>query len=613
MFKQLLEIRIARFILALFISFFVNPVQAQELDYGNLPEHPRLFLTKGQEKAVRNTIKKKKNRYLLEAHYESISIADQTLGLPPCKWPGEGHILSTSREILKRIFNLSYAFRMTGDYSYANRAEEEMLNACLFPHWDPAHYLDTAELTFGMAIGYDWLFDYLSEGSKELIRQSILEKAFLTAESSNGYKAGNNWNSVCNAGLVAGAAAVFESYPDQARERVEKALKFNPIVLNTYAPDGAYPEGYSYWSYGTGYQVMMISILEDCFGSCGELDKYPGFLQTGYYLQMMCSPTGHCFSYSDSEDKQVCNLFLLWFSKRLGDPSLVYLEKQILEKGNVNYGIESRFLPIILIWASQQDLDTISQPKMNVWSSKGTVPLFIYRSGWDNPEDTYLGVKGGMPSASHGHMDSGEFYYEKGGVIWAKDMGGQSYGTFYKNNVNCWDPSQDGDRWGIWRNCTSMHNVITVNEGRHLAIAFSDISSTIDSAGVRGCIVELTEALSLQLDSAVRTVRLSDDDHVLTIEDFVQAKKEEDAHIYWNMTTCAEGKVISQNEILLTSGKKSMRMVITSPSVVEPVVLSTKSPFSWDVQNPGTCRVGFKTTLPAGNTEKLTVKLIYNK
>lgn len=600
-------------IIVFFMFFSQVSAPAKELDYEHLPDHPRLILHKGEEKAIRATFKKKSNRYLMEAHYHCLSIADQTLTESPYKWPGEGHILATSRNILRRVVNLAYAYRMTGHFPYAKRAEEEMLNACMFPHWDPGHFLDTAEMCFAMAIGYDWLYDYLSESSRELIRKAIMEKAFGPADHYKSYRRTNNWNSVCNAGLVSGAAAIFEHCPEVARDRIEKSIEANPIVLASYAPDGAYPEGYSYWSYGTGYQVILLTILEEVFGSCAGLDMYPGFLNTGYFLQMMCSPTGHCFSFSDSGDQQLCNLMLFWFSRRLKDPSLVFLEKQLLGKGNVNYGIEDRFLPLMLTWASKQNLDEIPTPSRHVWTNEGTVPLFIYRSGWDNSEDTYLGIKGGRPDYSHGHMDSGEFYFEKGGVIWAKDMGGQSYGTFYKNNVRCWDFSQDGDRWGIWRNCTLMHNTITVNEGRHLACANTKITDIIDSPDAKGCRLNLSQALSLQLDSAIRTVILTGGDTILEIEDLLWTKPDADASVYWNMTTCADARIVSDREILLYSGKKSMRLLVESPEDVETVILSTKSPFSWDIANPGTCRVGFKTKIQASSFSTIRVKLVYGQ
>lgn len=138
------------------------------LDYGRLPSHPRLFMRAGDEKAIKKMLKSKENRYLLESHYHCFDIADKALSSPVFKWPGEGHILSTSRNTLCRIINLCYAYRMTGSVAYAKRAEEELLNVCVtFPHWDPDHWLDTAEMMTAVAIGYDWLFDFLEDDARQ--------------------------------------------------------------------------------------------------------------------------------------------------------------------------------------------------------------------------------------------------------------------------------------------------------------------------------------------------------------------------------------------------------------------------------------------------------------
>ncbi len=54
--------------------------------------------------------------------------------------------------------------------------------------------------------------------------------------------------------------------------------------MAAFAPEGSYPEGPGYWSYGTSYNVLLISVLESALGSCFGLDHAPGFDQTGAYL-----------------------------------------------------------------------------------------------------------------------------------------------------------------------------------------------------------------------------------------------------------------------------------------------------------------------------------------
>jgi len=62
-------------------------------------------------------------------------------------------LLAISRIALKRIYYLSYAYRMTGERKYALRAEQEMLAVSRFTDWNPTHFLDVGEMVMALAIG----------------------------------------------------------------------------------------------------------------------------------------------------------------------------------------------------------------------------------------------------------------------------------------------------------------------------------------------------------------------------------------------------------------------------------------------------------------------------
>ena len=99
---------------------------------------------------------------------------------------------------------------MTGEDKYRLRAEQEMVSVCSFGDWNPSHFLDVGEMTMAVAIGYDWLFDKLSPETRRVVRESILQKGFAPSNDKqyNWFlKAENNWNQVCNTGLVYGALA----------------------------------------------------------------------------------------------------------------------------------------------------------------------------------------------------------------------------------------------------------------------------------------------------------------------------------------------------------------------------------------------------------------------
>lgn len=194
--------------------------------------HPRLLLLKNQEQALLQEVTQ--NPHKRKLHDAIIGQCDSMIPLQPITRTLQGRrLLQQSREFLKRIFYLSYAYRTTGNFAYAHRAETEMLAVAAFSDWNaPQHFLDAAEMATGMAFGYDWLYHLLSPQSKSKIAQSIIEfalKPSLQPAYNKWLQYENNWNQVCNAGLLVGALAVYEQVPELAEtisKEVLKALRY---------------------------------------------------------------------------------------------------------------------------------------------------------------------------------------------------------------------------------------------------------------------------------------------------------------------------------------------------------------------------------------------------
>ena len=195
-----------------------------------VPSHPRILLLKGEEKALKKQINA--DPYWKEIHTELLLEADRIVELPVNQRIKIGkRLLHVSRENLRRVFDLSYAYRITGQKKYALRAEQEMLAAAAFSDWNPSHFLDVGEMTMALAIGYDWLYDRLPASSRETIRKAIIEKglkASLNEEDAWFLRAEHNWNQVCNAGILYGALAVYENETDFAVS-LKSMLRTGPI------------------------------------------------------------------------------------------------------------------------------------------------------------------------------------------------------------------------------------------------------------------------------------------------------------------------------------------------------------------------------------------------
>lgn len=578
--------------------------------YADISSHPRLLLKKGEEKDIQTMIDKYPN--MNAVHQYIIDYCDKVLNEPPLQRIVEGkRLLAISRVAFQRSYFLSYAYRMTGKKQYAARAEKELLAISSFVDWNPAHFLDVGEMTMAVAIGYDWLYDYLSESTLKQLRTAILEKGFKPAgeKKYNGfYRRNNNWNQVCNAGLVLGALAIYEDAQEESQLIIDRAVASVPLAMKSYEPDGAYQEGFGYWGYGTAFEVIMLAALESALGTDFGLSNNLSFMRSPYFMQFMTAPSGWCYNFCDSGRKISLNDGMYWFAAKLKDPSLLWYEYSYLTDLK-RYGGSGtdRLLPNILLFSKDIDMDKIEKPKGNFWFSRGAKPLFIYRSGWERKDDTYLGIVGGSPSIPHGHMDAGSFIYEKSGVRWAIDLGLQSYYSLERVGVDLWNSSQEGQRWNVFRLGNTGHSTLTINHKHHLVSGNPQITKTYQTSSCKGAEVDLTSLFDKSISRAVRTVTLDGKNDLTVCDNIITS--DSIAEIMWIMVTSADSKILDKNRIELTEDGRKMILTVDAPLDVEMKIWSNKPVSDFDQDNPGTMRVGFETTAPAKSELVLKVNL----
>ena len=237
---------------------------------------------------------------------------------------------------------------MTGEEKYFKRAEAEMLKAASFSDWNPSHFLDVGEMTMALGIGYDWLYPKLSESSRKTIREAIINKGFVPSYDTT-YNwfldAEHNWNQVCNGGLTFGAIAIADEAPEWSQKILDRAIDRVRLPMRNYAPDGGYPEGVSYWGYGTLFNVLMISGLESAFGTDYGLGQMPGFMQTGTFAMQMISPLGLQFNFMDNGEAPEESPALFWFYNKTKDPALLCNQIATLKRDSTHKFLNNRVLP----------------------------------------------------------------------------------------------------------------------------------------------------------------------------------------------------------------------------------------------------------------------------
>jgi hypothetical protein len=573
-------------------------------------DHPRIILLKGEEAAIKKSIKAVPEWGKL--HQAILDECDKIIPQPPIERIQIGRrLLDKSREALRRIFYLSYAYRTTSDLKYAERAEKEMVYIAGFSDWNPSHFLDVAEMTMGMAIGYDWLFDRLSGESKVAIREAILKKGLepsLDSKYNSWLRATHNWNQVCNAGMVFGALAILEDYPEIARQIIDRAMETIHLPMEDYEPDGAYPEGYGYWNYGTSFNVLFNSAIDKAFPGRFDYTNHPGYLKTGTFLKFMVGPTGASYNWGDAGGGGSLSPAMFWFAQKNNDPSLLWVEKQYLNREDYSRFTGNRILPAIMIWGKDIRMGDVSEPSGKMYVGQGKMPLMLSRTSWSDPNAIYLGFKGGSPSVNHGHMDIGSFIMEADGIRWAIDAGSQSYESLESRGMNIWGRAQDAQRWSVLRLNNFIHNTLTVNGELQRVNGYAKIEKYCNDPAFMFGVTDMSTVYEGQLDKVQRGAAIVDEKYVV-VRDELKAGVAK-AKVRWQMLTGAEVTITGKNTAILTKDGKQLTLRVDEPANATLTTWSSQPTTDYDAPNPGTILIGFEAELPANVSSVFKVYLI---
>ncbi len=595
-----------KIVLAFSLLLFIFSCQNKSAD------HPRILLLEGQEQTIKTQIAG--NETWAKMHQAIIVESEAILELEPQDRIQIGRrLLSVSREYLRRVFYLSYAYRMTGDEKFAKHAEKHMLKSAGFTDWNPTHFLDVGEMTMALAIGYDWLFDELSEESKVRIRTAIVEKGikpsyndaynwFLTAE--------HNWNQVCNAGMTYGALAIMEDYPELADSVINRAFESIPKAMVDYGPNGAYPEGYGYWGYGTSFNVLFLSAMETYFGDDRDLSKAQGFMETGEFMQNMLLPSSICYNWGDCGQGGSLQPAMFWFADKTNNPSLLWMENKFLQENDFSKFTKSRYLPALMIWGKDIPMDEIKEPESKVYVAQGKNPVCLMRTSWTDPNAIFLGFKTGAASVNHAHMDVGSFVMEADGVRWAMDFGSQSYESLESKGMSIFGRTQDAVRWSIFRLNNYAHSTLTFDKSLQKVTGYAKIDKYSDNEEFVNAVSDITTMYDGQIKKAVRGVGIRDQKYVVIKDELETLNKP--TTVRWNMPTPANVE-LTANGATLTKDGKTLFLKVRGNKNIKMKTWSTAPTTDYDAENPGTIMVGFECKLPANSKQTFEVLLIPEK
>lgn len=346
--------------------------------------------------------------------------------------------------------------------------------------WHPEHFLDCGEIMYGFSLGYDWCYDAFTDEERQRLEEAVWELGYgaafgfgplydwwqdpanleaweleqvasgakpegfkytgysgigvypYSSPYNNGalnggmvYRWHNNWNAVCNGGMTAMAIAFANVEHPEYDFRAYSALLLDCINYNfpyglepSYAPDGGYPEGPGYWSYGTTYSTIVLTALQCATGTTNGMFNNPGFGESFYFICNMASTALGTWNYHDAGMGKADTAIFSFYAKYSGDTNIgAYRYNNVT---NDTYSVS--FWDMVFYDPANYG-DSIEMTLDNCYWGIQTV---TFRSAWDD-NAMFAGLHGGDNDASHGQHDIGNFILEYAGTRFFIDLGSDEY------------------------------------------------------------------------------------------------------------------------------------------------------------------------------------------
>lgn len=524
-----------------------------------------------------------------------------------------GRMLDVSREVKNKIEKLGFMYKidkiklqdnsilneekamtLENIKKYKNKAIEELQNVCAFKDWHPEHYLDTVEMGYSVALGYNWFYEELTEEQKQTIEKALIEKALVTScEKQNARKfveVEYNWNQVCNSALgVIAISMLNTNYQVDTRKiddsyienKIKRSIKITsrelsaaiiartienlPKNIKEMSADGEYLEGVTYWEYGNTYMVYFLSSLQETLNSDYGILEEKGLKETVLYPVYITGKSStnktesQVFNYGDSESKIPsidASIYLAnqYVKKNANNTSLAYIINWFQNKYVEQMSIYS------LLWYNQKyqnenltdnELTKLGLQKSKLFKGNSMVTL---KRDFNSTDGIFFAMKGGDNQQFHGDLDIGSFVLDALGTRWVEDFGKEDY-----NVEGYWNTKNS--RWNYYKKRAESHSTLVINDMNKILIgenlkdqnikAKSEVTRFETNNQNTIVVLDMSEAYNQDKNKVKRGIKMFDNGNQILIQDEIQV--EGSSEIYWflNIASNTQIELIEGNKIAI--------------------------------------------------------------
>lgn len=598
-----------------FMSFERPSVETIMADFNKTTDsgaaHPRLVATKEDFDRIRAN--KDSDPVLKGMINQIMNSADghAASDSPAYAIPDKQRILDQARVLMTKIRYLGFAYQLTGDKKYSDAIWKNIEGVLNYPDWNPSHMIDTGELCFGVALGYDWAYDSFTEEQRAWIYErikvlglkpihdhmhDIVSTRYAWAGANDFIASKSNFNTVINGGCMSAALAFAEMDPDFCFDLISDNIRSIEYTMLVYRPGGIWMESSSYWDYSSSYLSKGIGSLINCTGNHYGIMDAQGAPNTGRWIVSQNS-YGGINNFHDAGGGKFTSPFVGWFAKVYDDKPLSAIATSFVTTKQRGAQPEDAiwYVPNNTATADDLDLDLHYEGFDTVGS----------RSSYSDGTGLYYGTHGGQVTCYHSQYDVCTYVMDMKGVRWATDLGSDDYNVRRDN----------GGFHKMYRDITEGHNVMLFDK----AVPGMDVDGcavmTRWDSKPKGSLAtyDISTVYKTWVNSAHRGFYMGDERTSFTVKDEFNVRKDMPAH--WFMHTQADIEIVDGKTAILSSKGQRLRLQVDTNienftlTYGDARPLDTSPDIPGQNQNVGYRKVIIEMSLKANRDYYLTVKM----
>ena len=305
--------------------------------------HPRILMTADKFESLKQKIENNINPLLTQTWERVLKQAEKNLAYTVPEFEDAGENLWIN-DVGERLMGLSFAYRMTGDKRFFEKAYYIADTLLSFPKWTGAgspdgsyNELGSHFAFFGTSVFWDWCYDALSANQK----YELLSRMVVCGASMNG---GAWWRSAYmqnhmthgRSSAFIMSAAIYDEYPE-ALNWMTNSITSLRKNLELWPTDGTGHEGNLYYSGAMQDLVVFATICEELIG-INAFDSH-AYKVTGDWALYNCLPVDYWqaakdqFGFDDSTpySSYVMNGFMAKLADRHQLPVIQWAAEKLTE------------------------------------------------------------------------------------------------------------------------------------------------------------------------------------------------------------------------------------------------------------------------------------------